>query len=229
MFSYLNFENAFRGSREQVLEEQKHYLPLFSGLSPILDAGSGRGEFLELLKAEGIASYGVEVNEEMLDLCRGLELPVVREEITEHLEKVPEGSLGGIFASHLVEHLEPPSLLKFINLSFRALRSGGVLLVETLNPASLFSYSAYFMDSTHRFPVHPNSLKFYMEQSGFTDFDFVYREYFPADFLKLDQVPCGAQPLSYIEELCCANFRKLQMILDVAFAHFIYGLGARKP
>jgi hypothetical protein len=50
---YADFEQRFRGSREQIEKRLQKYLPLFSGRKDILDIGCGRGEFLELLAARG--------------------------------------------------------------------------------------------------------------------------------------------------------------------------------
>ena len=58
---YVSFEDQFRGTREDIKERCRVYLPLMkeSGLGtdamPILDLGCGRGEWLELLRENGAA------------------------------------------------------------------------------------------------------------------------------------------------------------------------------
>jgi O-antigen chain-terminating methyltransferase len=224
--SYLAFENAFRGSREAVLEEQRPYLDHFRNRAPVLDVGCGRGEFLEIARGAGLEASGIDTSDEMLEECRERGLSAVRAEALEYLESLPGESLGGIFASHIIEHLAPPDVPRFIDLSFSALRDGGLLLVETLNPGCLFSFAPFFMDPTHRFPVHPRVLDFYLREAGFGSVDFTYREYFLPDFLTLRQPP-PASP-SEFESACIENFRKLQMVLDAAFSHFIYAAAAVK-
>ena len=57
---YFAFENAFRGSEEEIMNRQRRYIEYFrmdSG-AKVLDIGCGRGEFLELMRNEGIFAYG---------------------------------------------------------------------------------------------------------------------------------------------------------------------------
>lgn len=229
MFSYLEFENTFRGSREFVKNEQRVYVELFEGLAPILDAGCGRGEFLELLKEKGVESYGVDLDKDMLNLCREKKLDVKKDDIFQHLENIKPESLGGIFASHIVEHFEPQNLFKFVELSYRAIKKGGIIIVETLNPSCLLSYPVFYMDVTHRFPVHPETLKFYFTKQGFIEPNFSYTEYLPSDYLKLKEITTTKCNMTVVEESCKENFRRLSYIMDMVFSKFIYALKAKKP
>ena len=42
----------------------------FAGQSDVLDVGCGRGEFLELLRDAGIPAKGLDLNPEMVEVCR---------------------------------------------------------------------------------------------------------------------------------------------------------------
>jgi hypothetical protein len=56
-----------------------------------------------------------------------------------------------------------------IELSFAKLRPNGRILLETLNPLSVFALvHVYFLDMTHRTPVHPQALQFLLEAAGFS-------------------------------------------------------------
>ena len=59
-YQYICFENVFRGSREEIAARQRDYLRHFKGASDVLDVGCGRGEFLALLRDDGIT--GVDAN-----------------------------------------------------------------------------------------------------------------------------------------------------------------------
>lgn len=59
-FDYSKFEEKFRGSRENISEKQKKYLPFFEGRENVLDIGFGRGEFLDFLREEGVKAIGVD-------------------------------------------------------------------------------------------------------------------------------------------------------------------------
>ena len=52
---YVGFEDAFRGSTEEIRARLRDYVPIFAGASDVLDIGCGRGEFLGLLRENGIS------------------------------------------------------------------------------------------------------------------------------------------------------------------------------
>ncbi len=69
---------------------------------------------------------------------------------------------------HVIEHLPAASLDRLVRLAWRALRPGGVLILETPNPLSLVVAARNFwLDPTHRRPVHPQSLKLSYRLAGF--------------------------------------------------------------
>jgi hypothetical protein len=57
-----------------------------------------------------------------------------------------------------------------LRLAQRKLAPGGMLLAETINPSCLFALSNwYLMDPSHRTPLHPQLLRFLLEQAGFAE------------------------------------------------------------
>ena len=54
------FAERFRGPERRVRSSQRVYLPYFQNIGRVLDLGCGRGEFLELLRDNGIPARGVE-------------------------------------------------------------------------------------------------------------------------------------------------------------------------
>ena len=73
--AYVGFEDRFRGSEAEIRSRLTDYVPYFSGASDVLDVGCGRGEFLDLLKQAGITARGLDLNPEMVEVCkaRGLD------------------------------------------------------------------------------------------------------------------------------------------------------------
>lgn len=167
-FDYLRFENQFRGSVEEIKHRQKEYIPYFRNRSNVLDIGCGRGEFLELMRDHGIEARGIDINEDMIQYCQSRGLAVAHAAAAEYLHSVEDHSLGGIFISHVVEHLDYKEMIGLIQLAYHKLQHGSVILIETPNPGNLALYhNAFYIDPTHTKPVHPLLVHFLLESVGF--------------------------------------------------------------
>lgn len=168
-FDYFSFEALMRGSREEIAARQAGYLEHFEGLDDILDAGCGRGEFLVLLRQAGKRARGADMDPDMIDQCRAEGLEVIQDDVINYLSGLDADSLGGVFSAQLVEHLPPPRLLAFLAACARAIRPGGTIILETINPTSLSALRHYFADLTHAQPLVPETLAFLVESAGFRD------------------------------------------------------------
>jgi O-antigen chain-terminating methyltransferase len=167
--AYLAFEDRHRGLPEDIRQRQRGYLDLFRG-GPILDVGCGRGEFLELCREAGLPARGIDLDPGMVRRCREAGLAVEQSDALGYLAGLPEGELGGIFCSHLIEHLPPDVFIGLVRLAHAKLRPGGVLVCETPNPACLAVFSgAFYVDLTHLKPIHPEAAVFVLEAAGFRD------------------------------------------------------------
>jgi O-antigen chain-terminating methyltransferase len=171
--TYLHFEDEFRGSRQEIKERVAVYVPKFRAagagkeMSPILDLGCGRGELLEVLRQEGLAGSGVDTNRAAVEHCRQRGLSVELRDAFEALAKTPDGSLGGLAALHVIEHLPFSLVLKLLDEALRVLRPDGVVILETPNPTNVLVGSTnFYIDPTHRNPVHPKTLRYLMEARG---------------------------------------------------------------
>jgi O-antigen chain-terminating methyltransferase len=166
-FDALRFAERFRGTEEAIRARQRFYLPHFAGRRAVLDLGCGRGEFLEMMRDEGIPARGIELSAELVALCRSKGLAVEAADLLAYLPALPDESLDGIFCAHVVEHLPPERLPEAIAAAARKLKPGGVLAIETPNPESLAIFATHFyLDPTHARPVPPALLSFYAEEAG---------------------------------------------------------------
>jgi len=172
---YVALENAFRGSPEIIRERLLVYLDDLETAArgegkPILDVGCGRGELLEMLKEHEVPAYGIEINSTYSDawLAAGLDVKIA--DVADHLRGLPEKSLAGVTAIQVVEHLNTELLLEFFDLSLRALAPGGLLILETPNPANLIVGSnTFYLDPSHSNPIPADLLAFLVRARGFGD------------------------------------------------------------
>jgi SAM-dependent methyltransferase len=174
--TYVGFEDRFRGSQEDIRARVEDYLPLLASASDVLDVGCGRGELLDLLRQHGVSARGVDTNDAMVQLCRARGLDVERDEALRFLERQPDGSLGGLVAIQVVEHFQPAYLLRVLETAHHKMRRGAPLVLETINPACWMAFfECYLRDITHRQALHPDTLRYLVQTSGFTNVDVQFR------------------------------------------------------
>ncbi len=164
---YFAFESRMRGSTAEIRERQRVYVADFRDAAPVLDVGCGRGEFLGLLREAGIEARGVDADVDMVAYARGEGLDVEQADALAYLEGIEDGSLGGIFAAQLVEHLPPAALLRLLEFAAAKLRPGGLLVAETINPLSPLALRNFFADLTHARPLVPETFVLLARQAGF--------------------------------------------------------------
>ena len=183
---YFMFENKFRGSREDIKDRQKKYLRYYIDKSNVVDLGCGRGEFLELLTDNNINVKGIDINNDFVEFCIDKGLEVEKHDIFIYLQSLDDNSIDGIFCGQVIEHFYPEQIIKFINLAYQKLKVNGVIIVETINPQNLVAVSNWFyMDPTHKKPVHPMTLQFLMQSEGYRNIELLYLH--PND---KERIPC---------------------------------------
>ena len=152
---YLGFEDIFRGSEKFIQDRQRAYVGILQGREPVLDAGCGRGELLDLLRKEGVKSFGVDLDPGMVAHCRAKGLDVTRADISDYLARLDDESLGAIFSAQVIEHMPQEKLLGFFALARQKLERDGLLVAETVNPHSIQAMKTFWVDPTHERPVFP--------------------------------------------------------------------------
>jgi SAM-dependent methyltransferase len=209
-YKYVGFEDHFRGSADDIRERLTSYVPFFEGASDVLDVGCGRGEFLELLRTRGISARGIDLNEEMAAVCRERGLDATAGDALGYLLAQPDGSLGGLFAAQVVEHLEPGYLMRLLEAAYHKLRPGSKIVLETINPACWFAFfSSYIRDITHVKPLHPDTLQYLVGASGFQKVTIRYSAPFPDEY-KLQSV---ADAENGLQTAFNENVRRLNSLL----------------
>jgi O-antigen chain-terminating methyltransferase len=168
---FASFPERFRGEREEVKEGLRFYLPFIRSAQitqDILDIGCGRGEWLELLKEEGMEGRGVEANPLLVERARQRGLEVVAADALRYLNAQPDESLNAVTGFHFIEHLSFEIFVELLDEIRRTLRPGGLVIFETPNPKNLVVGACnFYSDPTHLKPLFPDTVQFIMSHLGF--------------------------------------------------------------
>lgn len=171
---YHRLENRYRGSREEISKRLQTYLPdvrsavARSGDLPVLDLGCGRGEWLGLLKMEGITARGIDTNSVQIAEARDIGLDASEGDALQALGETADASLSVISAHHLIEHLPFDSVAWIVREAQRVLAPGGLLLMETPNTRNvLVGATTFHTDPTHLKPMPAQVMEVLLETAGF--------------------------------------------------------------
>jgi SAM-dependent methyltransferase len=233
---YRAFEDEFRGSSELVRSRLQIYFAFIEPLKVLaerptaIDLGCGRGEWLELLTEHGYQARGVDIDDGMLAACREKNLDVKNEDAIKFLPTVSDDSQMIVSAFHVVEHLPFRDLKNLIQHTFRVLKPGGLLLLETPNPENIkVSSLNFYLDPTHRHPLPPSLLSFLPKFYGFARVKIVRLQERPdlleSESVSLDEVLAGASPdYAVIAQKPCDD--AIAKLFDSAFQKE-FGIGDR--
>ncbi|HLY06469.1 MAG TPA: class I SAM-dependent methyltransferase [Rhizomicrobium sp.] len=173
---YLSFEDRYRGSRTDIKERQRVYLGRVETAwalcdhAPVVDIGCGRGEWLELLSEAGIAGRGYDLNRIAIAECRERGFEAELSDGLEALAALSADSVSAVTVFHLIEHLPFESLVSLMDEALRVLCAGGVLILETPNPANLLvAAERFYMDPTHRNPLPSELVQYLLQSRGFRE------------------------------------------------------------
>lgn len=173
---YESFEDTFRGPRQLIVSRSWFYVSLLDGRAPVLDVGCGRGELLEVLVESGVEVRGIDNDEGMVRACNRRGLPATHGEALEHLSAAEE-TYGAIVAIHVIEHLPRDLIVPFLAAAHAALRPGGALVLETVNPNAISALKTFWVDPTHVHPLFPQVALELARSVGFEAGDVLFPDF----------------------------------------------------
>jgi len=160
-------ESEIRGVRSEAQARWKAYVPLMPRDGLVLDLGCGRGEWLELLRQEGISARGVDSNSLMVAECRERFLDAEQAEALEYLARTPDGSLAAVTVLRLLERFPLRKLVRLVDEVLRVLRPGGAAIFESPNPDNILTASRdFYRDPRRRHPIPSEVLSLLLSSRG---------------------------------------------------------------
>lgn len=175
--NYFAFQDQMRGSFTEIKKRQFPYLAYYEGCKSVIDLGCGRGEFVELLQEHKIGATGVDLYTKSVQFCRRRGLNVVEQDAVAFLKEQKEESSDGIFSAQLVEHISVGQILEICRESYRVLKPGSYLVIETPNPMCLSTYmNSFYLDPSHRNPVHPHLMEYFLRECGYSDIKITFTQ-----------------------------------------------------
>ncbi len=167
-FDYAGFLERFAGSEETAKSRFQVLLSHFAGVGLLLDLNCQRGEFLELAQQAGYQAKGLTQNTDLRLLCQEKGLEVLQTLVLPYLADLPAESVGGIFAAQLLDTLSPPAAIALVQQSYAALKPGGTIVLELLNPlCPAVLNQQWFLDPLNTRLWHPAFLTYLLETTGF--------------------------------------------------------------
>ena len=134
----------------------------------ILDLGCGYGIFVWWLHQNGYSnSHGIDISKEQIDLGNKLGITNIKEgDGLEYLNN-SSGEYDAIILRDVIEHIEKINLLSLLTLCFANLKSGGRLIIQTVNGTSPFHGDILYGDFTHKWAYTGSSISQLMSEVGF--------------------------------------------------------------
>lgn len=148
--------------RAQYQAYQPHLLPAHG---PVLDVGCGMGDWLAYLKEQGESALGIDTNPYEIERCRQRGLAAECADGLDWLD-TQRNTYALITLMQVIEHIPRAQLDPLLLALAKALRPGGRLLLETLNPAHPFALSLFYNDPTHQRPLPVEYLGFLAQIAG---------------------------------------------------------------
>jgi SAM-dependent methyltransferase len=135
---------------------------------PVLHADCADGGLVAALAARGVAGYGVDPRDDLLDRAAADGLDVRREDAVRHLRGLADGALGGAVLSGFVDLLALPAHARVVEQARDKVRPGGVLVVLGTSPeAWARAVPVAVADLSPGRPLHAETWQHLLVKGGF--------------------------------------------------------------
>lgn len=144
----------------------RNWLPMDRNAA-IVDVACGSGKLLYFFKNMQYQNIsGVDISSQQVELARQV-IPTIDEaNVLEWLESHPS-SFDLVTGLDIIEHLDKPEVLRFLDACYNALKPGGRLILQTPNAESPWGSMSRYGDFTHEVGLTPALLTRLLKLSGF--------------------------------------------------------------
>lgn len=148
----------------------RNWLPIDKNAA-IVDVGCGNGKLLYFFKNMEYKNVsGVDISPEQVKLARQVIPDVEEANVLDWFEGHPS-AFDLITGLDIIEHLDKPEVLCFLEASYKALKPGGRLVLQTPNAESPWGSQHRYNDLTHEVGFNPNLLSRLLNLAGFKDME----------------------------------------------------------
>jgi SAM-dependent methyltransferase len=165
--------NSLLGTVEERTLEMRQHLSSVLSLTPAipagpwLDLGCGRGDWLQAVQSTGGECLGVDNNLAAISYCGAQGLRVIDSDPLVFLRNAADSTYSLISAFHAVNRYPARDCWRLVQEVSRALKPGGLFLLESANPASLLAGSEdVWYDPAALRPLPLLSAKFLLDYFG---------------------------------------------------------------
>lgn len=143
-------ESNFRHSARFYRALLKRHLPAGKN-SLVLDLPCGEGRMIYALRAMGYQNAsGYDIDKSRLETGKKLGLPLYEGDVFEVLGRHKDNSIDCIISMDFLEHLEKIDVVRFLELTYRKIAPGGVIIVRTPCADNPFGTRHIYNDFTHK-------------------------------------------------------------------------------
>lgn len=156
----------------------------------VLELGCGRGEYLSIMKRQGVKASGLEYSKSAVDCCKSMGLNVERGYLSTGSKPLKSGPFDAFYIMNFLEHFpDPKSSLEAMGDN---LRSGGIGLVEVPNFDMIIRkhlFSEFIKD--HLLYFTKDTLETALKLSGFEVLEskVVWHDYIISSVVKKRELP----------------------------------------
>ena len=163
------------------MERDLQYAELFNAGHQVLDLRCGNGEFLELLSRRGAIGVGLDTDESTLATLASKGLVAQPGTPHEYLAAHP-GEFDGVFAAHIIEHLDSHRFVSLVELAVKALKPRGRLVVVSAEPRNFaMQLNVAWNDLEHVRFYGPDIVRWVARDAGLRVIDVGHNERYAAD------------------------------------------------